>query len=73
MACLKYISGTKLSRANKNLFTISFILYKISPNREIVITVAFNYNLFNNPFACYFFTLFFTGLGRGEGNGWSVK
>ena len=55
---LKWALDMNLGHANKNLFTISFILHlsnKISPNNRILLKGIFSPTLPNNPFASYFF------------------
>ena len=54
-AILKWIYCMNLSSANKNLFTVSFILYlqnKTLPNTGILLKGFFNSKLPNNPVAC---------------------
>ena len=52
--CFKCISGINLSPANKNLFTILFILYfqnTISPNIGTLLDGVLRPKLPNSPFA----------------------
>ena len=56
LSCLKCISDISLLPANKNLLTISFILYfqnKRGPTKGIVLKRIFIPKLLNNPLAFY--------------------
>ena len=61
LGCLKFISGINLFHANKNLFTISFILNlvltclvllkEMEPTKGILLKGVFIPKLLNNPLA----------------------